>query len=271
MSQLKINVKSTARLLHTKQDPQKKPQRIKTVFNEWQDYRFPTALGFLCIILVYLRRKEPMPVVDIDWNAHTERRNADNMLTAFLMYCVPFRTLSQLWGNVHNLDIPVKVLRTKLFQLWTYLFDCQLDEMEKELHEYRNLAQFFTRNLKQHSRAINMDSNALTSPSDSMVYSMGSIPVHSDAIEKTVVENIKGKSYSLKDLIGDCSTLLEGSTQKGTSNTKQSRKKLNYIVLYLAPGDYHHFHSPHNVTFTLRRHFPGKHLFSLLLFLSFSR
>jgi phosphatidylserine decarboxylase len=42
-------------------------------------------------------------------------------------------------------------------------------------------------------------------------------------------------------------------------------KRLYFAVIYLAPGDYHHFHSPANWVATLRRHFIGE-LFSVAPF-----
>ncbi|EGW34782.1 phosphatidylserine decarboxylase [Spathaspora passalidarum NRRL Y-27907] len=42
-------------------------------------------------------------------------------------------------------------------------------------------------------------------------------------------------------------------------------KQLYFAVIYLAPGDYHHFHSPANWVTTLRRHFIGE-LFSVAPF-----
>merc|ERR1719334_2640583 len=41
-----------------------------------------------------------------------------------------------------------------------------------------------------------------------------------------------------------------------------STHQLHHLVVYLAPGDYHRFHSPADWTVTFRRHFPGD-LFSV--------
>ncbi|KAL6948546.1 hypothetical protein ACO0QE_001014 [Hanseniaspora vineae] len=42
----------------------------------------------------------------------------------------------------------------------------------------------------------------------------------------------------------------------------QQNKKLVFAVIYLAPGDYHHYHSPVDWIVKIRRHFPGE-LFSV--------
>ncbi|SCU96659.1 LAME_0F16996g1_1 [Lachancea meyersii CBS 8951] len=45
-------------------------------------------------------------------------------------------------------------------------------------------------------------------------------------------------------------------------NSDPNNTKLCFAVIYLAPGDYHHYHSPVNWVCKLRRHFPGE-LFSV--------
>ncbi len=37
----------------------------------------------------------------------------------------------------------------------------------------------------------------------------------------------------------------------------ESKEKLYYCIIYLAPGDYHWFHSPADWTIEHRRHIPG--------------
>ena len=43
------------------------------------------------------------------------------------------------------------------------------------------------------------------------------------------------------------------------SQALASRNKLYYCIMYLAPGDYHWFHSPTDWTIEHRRHIPGKY------------
>ncbi|VDO80321.1 unnamed protein product [Schistosoma mattheei] len=59
--------------------------------------------------------------------------------------------------------------------------------------------------------------------------------------KNAVLEQIKGVRYSLDEFLGpksDCT--------------------LYQCVIYLAPGDYHRFHSPVEWSPTVRRHFPGR-------------
>lgn len=87
---------------------------------------------------------------------------------------------------------------------------------------------------------------------------------------------VNGISYKLDDLIGsgDSKVEKEGeATVKGTDSatvmsvskdllvpdvSPASEKELFYAVIYLAPGDYHRFHSPTNWVAQLRRHFVGE-------------
>ncbi|KAL6930983.1 hypothetical protein ACO0R3_004107 [Hanseniaspora guilliermondii] len=58
--------------------------------------------------------------------------------------------------------------------------------------------------------------------------------------------------------------VLKDLMDTGKSDMASSRedlkhnKKFMFIVIYLAPGDYHHYHSPTNWLVKIRRHFPGQ-------------
>ncbi|XBW38683.1 hypothetical protein QEN19_004271 [Hanseniaspora menglaensis] len=54
----------------------------------------------------------------------------------------------------------------------------------------------------------------------------------------------------LKDLMHS-----EENVSKQANNTD---KKFMFVVIYLAPGDYHHYHSPADWLIKIRRHFPGQ-------------
>ena len=42
------------------------------------------------------------------------------------------------------------------------------------------------------------------------------------------------------------------------NKTNNKDKKFMFVVIYLAPGDYHHYHSPTDWVVKIRRHFPGQ-------------
>ncbi len=76
--------------------------------------------------------------------------------------------------------------------------------------------------------------------------------LHFGKVEKDgQLEQVKGVTYKLNKFLGPNSALTE-EERKGTD--------LFHVIIYLAPGDYHHFHSPADWTVTKRRHFPGKYV-----------
>lgn len=83
------------------------------------------------------------------------------------------------------------------------------------------------------------------SPVDGKVMHIGTLTDDYSAIEQ-----VKGVQYSLKAFLG------RGLLPRyGRSNGMV----LHTAVLYLSPGDYHHFHSPADWRLHLYRHFPGTH------------
>ena len=73
---------------------------------------------------------------------------------------------------------------------------------------------------------------------------------------------MKGVTYQLKQFLGPMDTCSiredSGDSKTAVSQSESVQKNtLYHIILYLAPGDCHHFHSPVNWNVSLRRHFPG--------------
>jgi phosphatidylserine decarboxylase len=136
-------------------------------------------------------------------------------------------------------------IRPSVFKTFSWIFSANLSEIEKPLNEYKSLNDFFTRKLKENARKI--DEHLLVSPCDGRVATLG--------IVSDTLDCIKGRSY-------DFSLFLTGlpkeNFQDYRSSLKQSpENELFYITLYLAPGDYHRFHSSADWEITYRRHLYG--------------
>jgi phosphatidylserine decarboxylase len=182
---------------------------------------------------------------------------------------LPLRYLSQCWGYVNDLTVP-KRLRAPLYNLYSNMWGCNLEEMEEtELENFENLGQFFYRSIRKECRPIATTKEAkLVSPSDGTILHFGK--VYDDEIEQ-----IKGVTYSLNALLGP----RPGSgvdPQLSPTYLPSKNKELYFTTIYLAPGDYHRFHSPTEWSIDIYRHFAGemfsvspkvvsqlKHLFSL--------
>ena len=73
--------------------------------------------------------------------------------------------------------------------------------------------------------------------------------LHFGRVEKDGrLEQVKGVTYELHKFLGPHNAL---------NDYESSQTELFHVIIYLAPGDYHHFHSPADWTVTKRRHFPG--------------
>jgi phosphatidylserine decarboxylase len=276
------------------------------------------------------------------------------------MSTIPLKAVSRWWGWFNSIDIPY-YLRVPGFKLYGYIFGVNFDEVnEPDLHTYRNLAEFFYREIKPGVRPLHPHPNAILSPADGRVVQFGSI-------EHGEVEQVKGVTYSVDALLGaqpapgtpissnvagakgspqtsperaaegesdivradeefarvngisyTLPSLFSGATPDSSSPTKKSRfwwknrkqdntssspdagpvdqstksssasekavadelatgpksskpwyypassdsqespTALYYCVVYLAPGDYHRFHSPVSWVVESRRHFAGE-------------
>jgi phosphatidylserine decarboxylase len=74
-------------------------------------------------------------------------------------------------------------------------------------------------------------------------------------VEDDRVEQIKGITYSLDALLGY--NPYKPIPINGHSYIPQQGNKLYSAVIYLAPGDYHRFHSPTEWNLKTIRHFAG--------------
>jgi phosphatidylserine decarboxylase len=130
---------------------------------------------------------------------------------------------------------------------------------ESDLTKFENLGQFFYRTIKPSVRTIVSKNEAsLISPSDGTILHFGN--VNHDEIEQ-----VKGVTYSLNALLGPNPNSNRNPLLEPTYEAKEN-SKLFFTVIYLAPGDYHRFHSPTEWKIHTMRHFAGE-MFSVSPFL----
>ncbi|MCM3114909.1 phosphatidylserine decarboxylase [Neobacillus sp. MER 74] len=106
------------------------------------------------------------------------------------------------------------------------IYHLNLEETEKDLSDYATLHDLFVRTLKKEARVIDKNEETVVSPVDAVIEDVGPITETSDIL-------VKGKTYSIKEMLGDQELLAKYI--HGT-----------YMILYLSPSHYHRIHSPVN-------------------------
>ncbi|CAH1173888.1 unnamed protein product [Phaedon cochleariae] len=193
-------------------------------------------------------------VAVMQWRAF-RRRQGDKVATQWEISCycmLPLRTLSRYWGYIADINLP-EFLRPSIYQLYSNTFGVNISEAENEdLKSYPSLSDFFARSLKDGAREIDKES-CLVSPCDGTVLHLGTV-------DKEQVEQVKGVTYSLKSFLGE--SWMENKSDRDFRTSLLHRphdgNTLYQCIIYLAPGDYHRFHSPAEWKPTHRRHFSGE-------------
>ncbi|XP_056434919.1 LOW QUALITY PROTEIN: phosphatidylserine decarboxylase proenzyme, mitochondrial-like [Gadus chalcogrammus] len=173
---------------------------------------------------------------------------------------IPTRLVSRAWGRLNRVELPAW-LRKPVYRLYIWTFGVNMKEAEVEdLASYRNLGEFFRRPLKPHTRPV-CPSSCVISPADGRV-------LHCGRVVNGELEQVKGVTYKLHDFLGPItwgSTPNTGGHDPSMPDPAAFEEQLlcspgnqlYHCVVYLAPGDYHRFHSPADWTIEHRRHFPG--------------
>ncbi|XP_052799886.1 phosphatidylserine decarboxylase proenzyme, mitochondrial-like isoform X1 [Mya arenaria] len=177
--------------------------------------------------------------------------------TVGLYRAMPLKAMSRVWGKMTCWDLPLS-LRKPLLGLYCRTFHVNLDEaLDGDLQNYQNLSELFRRELKPGVRVVDKESQ-MTSPADGRILNYGKV-------QNGVVEQVKGVNYSIKGFLGPMPSENEEISTKPQSDTDYHDRlgikpghDLYHCIIYLAPGDYHRFHSPSDWTVTQRRHFPGE-------------
>lgn len=151
------------------------------------------------------------------------------------------RARSRWFGALSELHVPV-ALRLPLYRLFAWTYDVNLEEVRYPLDSFGTFQEFFCRTLREGARPIADVPSGLVSPVDGKVLTSGVIR---DAGAR--VEQVKGATYSVPSFLGTdpAEAAAAGST-------------IRYVVLYLAPGNYHRIHAPCSLDFFVGRHFCGE-------------
>jgi len=147
---------------------------------------------------------------------------------------VPKNHLSYLVGRLSRLPFPRR-LRRPLFACFARRFGVNLSEASRALDEYPSLYDFFVRDLRRGCRPI---SEGVVSPVDAVISEFG-------RIDDGRMLQVKNKYFSVAQLL--------------QAESLSCRYADGYfITFYLAPGDYHHIHSPVDGVITEACYVPGK-------------
>ena len=170
-------------------------------------------------------------------------------------YChLPLRITSRLWGWIASVKLPIS-MRPTLYTFYAETFGADLDEIDVDLSSFPSLVDFFVRPLKKDARPIEENTN-IVCPSDGTI-------IHIGPVTNCYVEQVKGVTYDLRHFLGDKIDLSSNDVSIAkrdyiSSLLKNPDNQLYQLSIYLAPGDYHRFHSPTDWKINLRRHFQGK-------------
>ncbi|XP_026278781.1 phosphatidylserine decarboxylase proenzyme, mitochondrial [Frankliniella occidentalis] len=231
-------------------------QRFQRYISNWRPLRIG-AFGLVLVVAAFQwrQRSQPENQVAKKWE-----------VTCYRM--IPLRASSRAWGWLTNLELP-RLIRPWVYGFYADMFGCKIHEAEVEdLYCYPSLSDFFCRQLKENARPID-PIRSIISPADGRILNFG-------RVDGCHVDQVKGIKYSIPAFLGEPTWRRTKDFQNSGGDAKvtydptkvdwnEYKKQLlqnkdtdlYQCVVYLAPGDYHRFHSPAQWTVNFRRHFQG--------------
>ena len=120
---------------------------------EW--YPIPAGLGIAVVAFVYLAKKGRREGQRGPSSySETDVEVSKKPWQLYVLSTLPLRSFSRLWGRFNEIELPVW-FRVPGYKLYAYIFGCDLSEVKEEnLITYKNLAEFFIRELKPGCRPL---------------------------------------------------------------------------------------------------------------------
>jgi phosphatidylserine decarboxylase len=138
--------------------------------------------------------------------------------------------LSAFLGRFASKELPKWILQP-VIKLFIRVEGVNMNEYHKDLDDYKTFNEFFTRKLIPGARVFE---DGICSPVDGFVSEIG-------PIKDGQLLQVKGKYYSLNDLVGDYFAFMNGC----------------FATIYLSPADYHRIHAPFDMQIEEVNYLPG--------------
>ena len=113
----------------------------------------------------------------------------------YFIWILPRNSFNRLCGLVADAQLPRFLLKL-LIRIFSWKYGVNLKEASKQVSEYRNFNEFFTRKLHPDARTLDPDTEAVLSPVDGILGESG-------IINNEVLIQAKGLEYRLADLLKD--------------------------------------------------------------------
>ena len=160
-----------------------------------------------------------------------------NRAFVLLQYLLPRHGLTAI---VHRIArIPTGFVKNTLIRMFVRIYDVNVAEIDREIpRDFRNLNDFFTRELAPGARPIDEAGDSIVSPVDGTVSATGQLV--DDAILQA-----KGIDYSLDELFA-----IDLDEARAFANGR-------FATIYLAPYNYHRVHMPIDGELVAAHYVPG--------------
>ncbi len=153
-----------------------------------------------------------------------------------LLRVLPRAGMSRLVGRLAGLRLPARMQRLEI-EAFARVAGVDLSEVDRPLGSFATLQEFFSRPLAPGARVIDSTAGVVVAPCDGLWGEAG-------VIEDGRLCQVKGRTYSAVSLLGDAAAAarFHGGT---------------FATFYLAPHNYHRFHTPCGLRVDRADHVPG--------------